>query len=297
MTNNNQSSSTSIYVDHLINQIISNLELLHQNSNISSQALDLIKKNLPDRSSLSDVQSKQSSTQLKNQQLSPSRKDDSNTQTLISSNQQQPSQPHPINQSGILLQPKRAQALWSYKGNAPDDLSFEKGDIIIVLAEENEDWWRGQILNSQAPPGLFPSNHVQIISQPIPSNANRAQAPLPSPQPNHQHPSASIGQQYQQPAGYHNPSPQPQQVYQHNQSPAWQAPPYSQSNYQVDSKQGAPVQHHQPPPPLPYSHSAPPAQITVEKPKKKPLQGRFGQALVGGAGFGAGSAVASHVGK
>lgn len=42
----------------------------------------------------------------------------------------------------------------------PTDLSFSAGDIIDVIAEENEDWWRGSCNGKEA---LFPSSYVEKI--------------------------------------------------------------------------------------------------------------------------------------
>ncbi|KAH3746438.1 hypothetical protein DPMN_180846 [Dreissena polymorpha] len=41
---------------------------------------------------------------------------------------------------------KRVHALYDYNARAKDDLSFKKGDILILLDQhqENEDWWYAQ---------------------------------------------------------------------------------------------------------------------------------------------------------
>lgn len=48
-------------------------------------------------------------------------------------------------------------ALYAYKAQNDDELSFEKDDIISVLGRDEPDWWRGE-LNGLS--GLFPSNYV-----------------------------------------------------------------------------------------------------------------------------------------
>ncbi|XP_058980761.1 intersectin-1 isoform X2 [Musca domestica] len=48
-------------------------------------------------------------------------------------------------------------ALYPYKAQNDDELSFEKDDIISVLGRDEPEWWRGE-LNGLT--GLFPSNYV-----------------------------------------------------------------------------------------------------------------------------------------
>ncbi|XP_004521766.1 intersectin-1 isoform X2 [Ceratitis capitata] len=48
-------------------------------------------------------------------------------------------------------------ALYTYKAQNDDELSFEKDDIISVLGRDEPEWWRGE-LNGLS--GLFPSNYV-----------------------------------------------------------------------------------------------------------------------------------------
>lgn len=53
-------------------------------------------------------------------------------------------------------------ALYPYTALNPDELTFEKDDIISVTAREEESWWRGE-LNGVC--GLFPSNYVAPLTQ------------------------------------------------------------------------------------------------------------------------------------
>ncbi|KAG0144445.1 hypothetical protein CROQUDRAFT_659999 [Cronartium quercuum f. sp. fusiforme G11] len=349
-----QLNPDSIYVDHLITQIHSNLTLLANQGKINQSDLSVIKSKLPPISSL-DVPSNNSresifpvpSTAGPIEHSSP-RTDTTASQPHYSTNVPQPHhspnvpQPHhstnvpqPHHSANVpqphhstnVPQPhhstnvtqtserattdryKRARALWSYNGSAADDLSFTKGDIIVVLAEENADWWRGEVVGNQAGPGLFPSNHVEVIPN-GPESSTPARAPLPpatgytGPTNTDQYNQQSHVQYGTPPPPQHNPStqyvPPPSNPNQYPNGPPiqygpsqgsnqWQAPPYNNPYNQPDYK-STPL-----PPPLVHTQSAPPAQVIVEKPKKKPFQGRFGQALAGGAGFGAGSAVATHV--
>ncbi|KAL3284526.1 hypothetical protein HHI36_018684 [Cryptolaemus montrouzieri] len=53
-------------------------------------------------------------------------------------------------------------ALYPYSAGNPDELSFNKDDIISVTSREEEAWWRGE-LNGVS--GLFPSNYVTPLQQ------------------------------------------------------------------------------------------------------------------------------------
>ncbi|XP_061472941.1 E3 ubiquitin-protein ligase SH3RF2 [Rhineura floridana] len=62
----------------------------------------------------------------------------------------------------------QAKALYSYRGHNPGDLRFNKGDIIILHRQLDENWYLGEINGVS---GVFPTNSVQVIKQ------------LPQPQP------------------------------------------------------------------------------------------------------------------
>lgn len=52
------------------------------------------------------------------------------------------------------------KARFNFKQNNEDELSFSKGDMIIVTRQEDGGWWEGT-LNSKT--GWFPSNYVREI--------------------------------------------------------------------------------------------------------------------------------------
>ena len=52
-------------------------------------------------------------------------------------------------------------AAYSYQANNDDELSFTKGNFILVTSQEGE-WWTGD-LNGKI--GVFPSNYVQPVSE------------------------------------------------------------------------------------------------------------------------------------
>jgi signal transducing adaptor molecule len=51
----------------------------------------------------------------------------------------------------------RVRALHSFKPTEPNELAFERGDIIKVVNREYKDWWRGQLKGRT---GIFPVNYV-----------------------------------------------------------------------------------------------------------------------------------------
>ena len=51
----------------------------------------------------------------------------------------------------------RVRALHSFEPTEPNELAFEKGDVIKVVNREYKDWWRGQIRGRT---GIFPVNYV-----------------------------------------------------------------------------------------------------------------------------------------
>lgn len=57
----------------------------------------------------------------------------------------------------LFLFAERVVALYQYTAQNEDELSFEKGDVVTVLAKDEPSWWKGE-LNGAV--GLFPSNYV-----------------------------------------------------------------------------------------------------------------------------------------
>ena len=78
----------------------------------------------------------------------------------------------------------RVRALHSFKPTEPNELAFERGDIIKVVDREYKDWWRGQLRGRT---GIFPVNYV--VRSRLTSNSTFAdthgpggiQEPLPEP--------------------------------------------------------------------------------------------------------------------
>lgn len=67
-----------------------------------------------------------------------------------------PSQPYPRQKL------RRAKALIDFKKHDPDELGFNKNDIITIISEKDEHCWVGQ-LNGQR--GWFPAKFVEVLNE------------------------------------------------------------------------------------------------------------------------------------
>lgn len=57
----------------------------------------------------------------------------------------------------------RVRALHGFEPTEPNELAFEKGDVIKVVNREYKDWWRGQLRGRT---GIFPVNYVEPLPEP-----------------------------------------------------------------------------------------------------------------------------------
>ncbi len=64
---------------------------------------------------------------------------------------------------------QRVIARFDFTASESEELSFRRGDVIEVLGQEDENWWRGRISSTGAT-GLFPANYVDTLP-PIMPNA------------------------------------------------------------------------------------------------------------------------------
>uniref|UniRef100_A0A8B9USL8 SH3 domain containing ring finger 2 n=1 Tax=Anas zonorhyncha TaxID=75864 RepID=A0A8B9USL8_9AVES len=66
----------------------------------------------------------------------------------------------------------RAKALYTYRGHNPGELRFNKGDIIMLLRQLDENWYLGE---ANGISGVFPASSVQVIKHlPLPPPLCRA---------------------------------------------------------------------------------------------------------------------------
>ena len=61
---------------------------------------------------------------------------------------------------------KKAKVVFSYAADNIDELSLEPGQIIDVLNEEEEGWWRGILEGTE---GVFLSNFVELLEEDEPA--------------------------------------------------------------------------------------------------------------------------------
>jgi len=57
---------------------------------------------------------------------------------------------------------EKVVALFAYSGQYEDELTFEAGEEITIVAKDEEAWWRGEI-NGRT--GVFPSNYVEPVQK------------------------------------------------------------------------------------------------------------------------------------
>lgn len=74
--------------------------------------------------------------------------------------------------------------VFSYNQDHEDELNLKVGDVINIIGEEEEGWWRGVLHGKE---GVFPSNFVEEITppqnRPKPSNRDdlaRISDPVPA---------------------------------------------------------------------------------------------------------------------
>ncbi|ORX35749.1 SH3 domain-containing protein [Kockovaella imperatae] len=282
----NMDSPGHSLTSHLINQTLSSIAILESLNIVSAADAHLIRQKLPPasgpfpaldsqgpthpQSSVSNLPGSFSSLNLNNPPSSPH--DYRSPQAPLPSSQSQqfsqtPSSPYPppaLPPRGRATE-SRARALWDYNGTAHDDLTFRSGDTVIIDEEVNEQWYRGRVIpqGQQYPlerSGLFPSNYIEKLAP-----QNMYSSPPPPPPQSHMVP-------------YQGPGPMQQYGY------------------------DKPGQHMMPPPPhqmMAQPSSGPPTYVVQQEEHKKgrfgKMGGTIGTAFVTGAGWGAGSAVASEV--
>ncbi|KAK9467748.1 hypothetical protein V1512DRAFT_259970 [Lipomyces arxii] len=58
-----------------------------------------------------------------------------------------------------------ARALYDYKASIPEEVSFRKGDILLVLLVQEDGWWEAEVFGPRSRPqyGLAPGNFCQML--------------------------------------------------------------------------------------------------------------------------------------
>ncbi|KAF1842072.1 uncharacterized protein K460DRAFT_420031 [Cucurbitaria berberidis CBS 394.84] len=69
-------------------------------------------------------------------------------------------EPKNYNSQGRLIL-NYSRAMYSYAAQIPEELAFQKGDILAVLRLQDDGWWEAEAVGKNGRPGLVPSNYLQ----------------------------------------------------------------------------------------------------------------------------------------
>lgn len=70
---------------------------------------------------------------------------------------------------------RKCKVIFNYNQDHEDELSLNIGDVVDILGEAEEGWWRG-VLNGKE--GVFPSNFVEEIVPDLPKHKSSSQEDL-----------------------------------------------------------------------------------------------------------------------
>ncbi|XP_041068818.1 arf-GAP with SH3 domain, ANK repeat and PH domain-containing protein 2-like isoform X3 [Carcharodon carcharias] len=73
--------------------------------------------------------------------------------------------PLPRKSVGVKLKQKRVKAILDCTADNPDELTFTKGEVIVVTGEEDLFWWVGHIEGDKSRSGAFPVDYVHLLSE------------------------------------------------------------------------------------------------------------------------------------
>lgn len=59
---------------------------------------------------------------------------------------------------------KDAQALYDFHGRTNRELSFKKGDTIILFEKMSKDWWEGAVRDQE---GLVPDKYITVSNRQV----------------------------------------------------------------------------------------------------------------------------------
>ncbi|KAM9443767.1 arf-GAP with SH3 domain, ANK repeat and PH domain-containing protein 1 isoform 1-T2 [Clarias gariepinus] len=76
------------------------------------------------------------------------------------------SAPHPMpRRTTMKSKLRRVKAMYDCVADHHDELTFSEGEVLVVLAEEDTDWWHGYVEGQPNKTGLFPASFVSILSE------------------------------------------------------------------------------------------------------------------------------------
>ena len=67
-----------------------------------------------------------------------------------------------IAESSDKTRKRRAKVAFSYTAENEDELSLALGDVVEILGDDEEGWWRGRVNGKE---GVFPCNFVEPIPE------------------------------------------------------------------------------------------------------------------------------------
>ncbi|XP_042622391.1 arf-GAP with SH3 domain, ANK repeat and PH domain-containing protein 2-like isoform X3 [Cyprinus carpio] len=73
--------------------------------------------------------------------------------------------PHPLPRKTLKSKLKRVKAMYDCAADHHDELSFNEGEILVVLGEEDADWWHGYVEGQPNRMGLFPASFVSMVAE------------------------------------------------------------------------------------------------------------------------------------
>lgn len=135
--------------------------------------------------------------------------------------------------------PFKVKALYEYKSEHGDDLSFPQSQVITVTEEEDDDWYVGEYTDAagESQTGLFPKNFVEKYE------------PAPPPRPTRSRPKPA-------------------------EPPAEPAPPAAAQPDPEPTPERPPAQREEPEPPVPVAASKPPLADPEPPPAPKPVEAK-----------------------
>ncbi|XP_016393356.1 arf-GAP with SH3 domain, ANK repeat and PH domain-containing protein 1 [Sinocyclocheilus rhinocerous] len=73
--------------------------------------------------------------------------------------------PHPLPRKTLMKSKlKRVKAMYDCVADHHDELTFNEGEVLVVLGEEDADWWHGYIEGQPDRTGLFPASFVSMLA-------------------------------------------------------------------------------------------------------------------------------------
>uniref|UniRef100_A0A9J7ZKT6 Arf-GAP with SH3 domain, ANK repeat and PH domain-containing protein 3 n=1 Tax=Cyprinus carpio carpio TaxID=630221 RepID=A0A9J7ZKT6_CYPCA len=73
--------------------------------------------------------------------------------------------PHPLPRKTLKSKLKRVKAMYDCAADHHDELSFNEGEVLVVLGEEDADWWHGYVEGQPNRMGLFPASFVSMVAE------------------------------------------------------------------------------------------------------------------------------------